>query len=153
MKKELRYWDANCCFKWIKKEEDFESLKGTIHKAEKDELEIRTSIFTLVEVFYLKDNGNRDKEKSKEIRKFFENRYVITIGLDIPISDLAREIFFDYNISKPADAIHIASAIFDGIPILNTFDRELLDLNGKIGNPPLEIIKPDINYQENFFEE
>lgn len=69
----------------------------------------------------------------------------------IPVAELAREIFFDYNIDYP-DAIHIGSAIFDDIHIFNTFDKDLLKKDGLIGNPPLRIIKPDIPYQESMLE-
>ena len=147
MDKEIIYWDANCCLKWIKQETGFEILKGTMHKAKLDEVEIRTSAFSLVEVFYWKENDRIIKEKSSEIKKFFEEKYVVTIPLDIPIAELAREIYFNYKISSK-DAIHVASAIFDEIHVLNTFDQELLDNNGKIGTPPLKIVKPNIPYQE-----
>lgn len=157
MEKEKIYWDADCCLKWIKKEIGFEDLKGTIFKAENNEIEIRTSAFSLVEVFYWKENNKAIKEKTPEIKKFFEEKYIVTIPLDIPIADLAREIHFIYGID-PADAIHIASALFDEINIFNTYNKHLLDKNGKIVNPnrtndpPLIIIKPNINYQEIMFE-
>lgn len=42
----------------------------------------------------------------------------------------------------PKDAIHVATALVYKLPVLNTFDGVLLDLDGKLGNPPLKIEKP-----------
>lgn len=150
---ELRYWDSSCCLTWLKEEDEFELCKGTLYEASIGNVEIRTSAFTSVEVLYLKTKGEIDKEKSKKvIEEFFNRSYIIPIVVDIPIAELARDIFLDYKVDHK-DAIHVASAIFDEITILNTFDKGLLKKDGIIGNPPLRIIKPDIPYQERIFEE
>ena len=64
-------------------------------------------------------------------------------------------MFWDYQPLKHKDAIHVASALKAKIPILDTFDKYLIGLNGTIGNPPLIIGEPNIQYQEamNFGEE
>jgi len=118
-----------------------------------DVAEIRTSAFTAIETLYLKTKGEIDKEKSKRvIEEFFNRDYIIPIVVDIPIADLARDIFLNYKVGHK-DAIHVASAIWDGISIFNTFDEKLLKKDGKIGNPALQIIKPDIIYEDKLFEE
>ena len=119
---EVRYWDSDCCLKWLKKQEGFELCKGTLYKASKGELQIRTSTFTLIEVMFLTNkSGEIDEEKSRKvIREFFDRNYIIPIVLDIPITELAREIFLEYKLDHK-DAIHVASAIFDGISILTYF--------------------------------
>jgi hypothetical protein len=38
---------------------------------------------------------------------------------------------------KPNDALHIASAIMAGVSIMDTFDKDLIKLDGMIGTPPL----------------
>jgi len=145
---DIVYWDSNCCLKWLKEEEGFERCKGTLKKASKKELQIRTSSYTLIEVLYLETNGEIDRDKSeKAIKDFFDSYHVIPIVPDIPLMEKAREIFFDFNI-KPPDLLHVASAIYDGIEIFHTFDDKLLKKDGMIGNPPLKIIKPHIDYQE-----
>jgi predicted nucleic acid-binding protein len=149
---ELRYWDSCCCLTWLNEDEDFELCKGTLDEASRGNIQIRTSTFTPIEVLYLKTKGEIDKEKSKRvIEEFFNRSFIIPIVVDVPIADLAREVFLDYGIDHK-DAIHIASAIYDGISIFNTFDRDLLKKDGKIGNPALRIIKPDIIYKDRLFE-
>lgn len=154
MDKEVVYWDACCCLKWIKKEEGHERLRGILNKAKNGDIEIRTSAFSLYEVFYHRDEKGIDEEKSLKIPDFFTENYVVTIGLDIPIANLARKIFFDYNIERP-DTIHIASAIFDKIKVFHTYNEHLLDQDRKIFDPlnpndsPLRIIEPPfIVFQE-----
>ncbi len=150
---ELRYWDSCCCLTWLNEEEEFELCRGTLHEASLGNAQIRTSAFTSIEVLYLKTKGKIDKEKSKRvIEEFFNRDFILSIVVDIPIADIARDIFLNYGVGHK-DAIHVASAIYDEIPIFNTFDKELLKIDGTVGNPPLRIIKPDIIYEDKLFEE
>lgn len=149
---ELRYWDSCCCLTWLEEQTEFELCRGTLHEASQGNVQIRTSAFTPIEVLYLKTKGKIDKEKSKRvIEEFFNRDFIIPIVVDIPIADLARDIFLNYGVGHK-DAIHVASAIYDEIPIFNTFDKNLLKKDGVIGNPPLRIIKPDIIYEDKLFE-
>jgi len=48
---------------------------------------------------------------------------------------MARDFIRDHK-TAPKDAVHVATAVRVGIPLLDTFDGELVDHNGKIGEPP-----------------
>ena len=43
------------------------------------------------------------------------------------------------------DAAHIATALRWHVPLLETYDDRLLNLNGLEGNPPLAILEPKWN--------
>lgn len=150
---EYRYWDSNCFLCWLKKEPGYEKCKGVIQKSEQGEIQIITSALTIAEVIYLKPNDKIDRKKSDEIYRFFENEYIIPISVDRFIAEMARELLWDYQALKPKDAIHVASAIRTKTIIFDTFDGDLIDLSGTIGNPPLIIGEPNIPYQEEMFEE
>lgn len=143
-----RYWDSSCFLGWLKKEEDkYLTCKGVIQKAEKDEILILTSAFTLVEVLYLNHEAKIPPKEASIVSKFFENEYIRTVALDRIIAEKAQSLVWDHNI-KPKDAAHIATAIHLGLDIFDTFDDRLISrANGKIGNPPLRINKPDVEYQ------
>ncbi len=142
-----RYWDSDCIFKWLEEQEDYEKCKGTLEKAKAGKLEIVTSALTIAEVLYLKTKGKIDKERSLDVHKFFAHTFILIQPLDRFIAEFARDIVWKYNV-HPKDAVHIASALWDEIPILNTFDNGLLKKDGIIGSPPLRITTPDIDYQE-----
>jgi len=146
-----RYWDSSCIFNWLYEQEGFESCRGTLEKAKAGELEIVTSALTIAEVLYLKTKGRIDKERSLEVHKFFAHEFILIQPLDRFIAESARDIVWEYNV-HPKDAVHVASALWDKIPILNTFDLDLLNKDGIIGDPPLKIIKPDIIYEDKLFE-
>lgn len=147
MKETKRYWDSSCFLGWLKNEVDkVDECRGVIHGCESGQLKIVTSTFTLVEVLYLKNKQKIPKEEARLIRDFFEHRYIITIEVDRRIAEKAQEIFWDYEI-KPKDSIHAASALLSGSKILETFDPDFLVLDGKIGNPPIQIKRPHFPYQ------
>ena len=131
----------------VKNESDkVDECRGVIQGCESGQLKLVTSTLTLAEVLYLKNKQKIPKQESQLIRDFFEHRYIILIALDRRIAEKAQEIFWDYDI-KPKDAIHVASALFAGIKILETFDPEFLVLDGKIGTPPIQIKRPSFPYQ------
>lgn len=159
MDKEVIYWDACCCLKWINQEKGCEKLKGLLDKAKKGEIEIRTSALSYVEVFLNKDKERVDEAKSFEIPKFFKEHYVVIINIDLPISKLARLIYFNYKIDQNTDAVHLASAVFDGISVFHTYNEHLLKKDKMIVDPlnpytvPLRIIvPPDYYIQESLLE-
>ena len=65
--------------------------------------------------------------------------------LDRFIAEEARALVWDHNVA-PKDAVHIATALRREVHIeqLDTFDRKLIGLSGRLGDPPLLIGKPEI---------
>lgn len=154
MPKNRRYWDSDIFFTWLKKEKNkYDKCRGIMKEFEKGELEIFTSALTIAEVLYLKGREKIDKEKSKKIVEFFKNESIVIVNLDRYIAGMARDFVWNYKVA-PKDAIHVASAVKSKIPVLDTFDGELIKLSNEIGeDPPLKITIPDIPFQEDFLDE
>ncbi len=147
-----RYWDSNCFLGWLKKESGkYEKCQAVIEKAELGELEIITSAFTLAEVLYLRGKDKIEPDQAAMIRDFFTNEYIILINVDRGIAELAQNVVWNNGI-RPKDAIHVASALKAGVPVLDTFDEGLLKMNNMIGDPALVITEPNIPHQEALFE-
>lgn len=81
------------------------------------------------------------------IADFFKNDFIIIRNLDRKTGTYARELIWKYSKLKPKDSIHLATAILCKVPELNTFDGELLSLNGRITNASIKICVPNIPYQ------
>lgn len=110
-----------------------------IDSAERGETEIVVSALAEAEVVKV-DPADPDSET--KIREFFARPYVIRVALDIRVAEMAREIVRTYGL-KPLDAVHVATALRAKVPTLETFDQEMIDkVNGKEGNPPLQIRNP-----------
>ena len=148
MKDQRRYWDTSCFLAWLKNEQDkVGNCTGIIQACEDGQLKLMTSTLTLVEVLYLNFKDKIPKTESDKIRAFFENDYIVTIPLDRMIAEKAQDLVWDFGV-KPKDAVHVASALFAGTRIFDTFDDELSkSFNQKIGEPTIYMGKPSHSYQ------
>ena len=120
-----------------------EACSKIIAQAELGELEIVVSVFATIEVAYLK--GYEDEVAEARIRELFSRNYIIPVAIDVTFSSLARNLIRKYrDISKitPADAAHLATAIQQKIPLIETTDSRLLQLDGLEGEPPIKIRRP-----------
>ena len=143
-----RYWDAATFLGWLNGEQEKVKVsKGVISEGESGSLKIVTSAFTIAEVIYLKGHPKITVDKKEMVCRFFENDYIVTVAVDRFVAESARELLWQHKALKPKDAIHVATALYKNIQIFDTFDEGLIRLNGKIGNPPLQIGKPDLPYQ------
>lgn len=144
-----RYWDSDCFLGWFKKNEPDKAAdcQGVVQAAELGEAKIVTSALTLTEVIKLKNHPSLKAEDEAIIKKFFENDFIIIRNVDRFVAEHARELIWKYPHLKPKDSIHVATAIDSEVDVLDTFDGDLLRLDGKIGNPGLKITKPDMPYQ------
>ncbi|MGH7949490.1 MAG: PIN domain-containing protein, partial [Candidatus Binataceae bacterium] len=68
-------------------------------------------------------------------------------NLDRSVAEYARQLIWQYPALKPKDSIHVATAIKEKLPVLDSFDDGLLSLDGAIGTPPLPIGKPHVPEQ------
>lgn len=148
------YWDACAWIAYINQEKAIQLRDGTIEnrfakcrevleQANNKKLEIVTSAFTLAEVC-----------KKPEIREspldhlpaFFERSYIVIVPVDMAIGLKAQNMQVSGLVSlRPADTIHLASAIRAKVKELHTFDRGILKLDGLIpgaDGSPIKICKP-----------
>jgi len=148
-KKELVYWDACTFLSWFNDIEEPENAKkclGTIEAAKKEEVIIVTSAITLTEVIKLKGKKYLFQEHEKTIKDFFENEFIIIVGVDRRIAEYARDLIWKYPHLNPKDSIHLSTALKNKISVLNSFDSDFLKLNGLIEN--IEITEPNKTYQQ-----
>lgn len=105
------------------------NARHIVDAARRGDLEIWVSEFSHVEVAYLA--SEKDSAKAETIiTDFFDESYIVPVSLDPFVSKKARELIRKYRI-KGKDAIHVASALVHGVPIVETFDIPLLNKMAK----------------------
>ncbi|MCZ4281188.1 PIN domain-containing protein [Kiloniella laminariae] len=148
------YWDACTWIAYINQEKEIALKDGTVEnrfskclevldRANNKKLEIVTSAFTLAEV--CKKPEIRDSPL-ENLTGFFEKSYIVIVPVDMSIGRRAQHMQASGLVSlKPADSIHLASAIRAKVTELHTFDSGILKLDGVVpgfDGKPLKICKP-----------
>lgn len=148
MKKPVHYWDSVVWLGILKKEENkVDVCIQLLNKAERGEMKIVASSITLTEVVHLTGFQRLTPQIESDIQSFFEHSYIAIRAVDRRTAELARELVWRYHEQKlrPKDAIHAATASLANVDELNTYDDDLLSLDGKIrcaDGKPLRILKP-----------
>jgi predicted nucleic acid-binding protein len=140
---ERRYWDAACFIAWFNEEPGRVETCGSILRAmEEGQIELVTSAFTITEVLLPKGGKKLAPELRQQVTEFFRKPQLILVAVDRPLAEAAQRYVWDFNV-RPKDAIHVASAIRARAPALETYDRDLIKLSGRVGgNPVLQIREP-----------
>ena len=140
----LRYWDACTFLGWLNEEVDkIDECRAVINMAKANETRIVTSSITLAEVVKLKGHAAITKDKEETIRAFFMHEWIVVEELDRFTAEYARQLVWAHGLD-PKDCIHVATAVGARVPLLETFDAELLKRSGQIGDPPLLISRPEL---------
>ena len=109
------------------KEPRFEMCREVLRRADKGEVEIATSAFTLAEVCKRRAEAY---DPTINLPAFFDQRFIILVPVDKQVGLLAQNLQLSgVGGPKPADATHVASALVWDIPILHTFDGPLRKLD------------------------
>lgn len=146
---EDRYWDSSVFLAWLLPEpENADKCKGVISLAEGGDLRIVASTITLTEVVKLKKSPRLKKEQEEIIKLFFDNEFIILRNVDYFVAEYARNLIWAHSHLKPKDSIHLATAHILQLEFLDTFDEDLLKLNGLITNPRISIGHPNVGSQE-----
>ena len=141
---ERRYWDSDCFLGWLQAEPDKEEFcRQVLEAAEESRVLLITSALTLAEVLYLRGRSPIPRERKEQVVTFFKNEYIAVRNVTRHVAEYARELVWENGIA-PKDAIHVATALDARVPLLNTFDGDLLAKSGMVGNPPLVIAKPSV---------
>lgn len=148
------YWDACTWIAYINQEKAVTLKDGSVEnrfakclevldRANNKKLEIVTSAFTLAEVC---KNPEVRESPLENLPGFFERSYIVTVPVDMSIGRRAQHMQASGLVSlKPADSIHLASAIRAKVSELHTFDGGILKLDGLIpgaDGKPIKICKP-----------
>lgn len=153
------YWDACIWICLIKQEAGrIDSCRYIIEMAQKGEIEIWTSAFTLAEVFKRRCGSETSEMPASDDQAFEDylaQEYIQLVQVDVDVGTAARRLLRKFPaIGKPQDAIHVATAAIHSVDALHTFDRsDLLGLDGlipmanggklKICVPPNPPVVPD----------
>jgi predicted nucleic acid-binding protein len=145
------YWDACAWIGLIRQEPDkIDSLRYVIEMAQKGQVEIWTSAFTLAEVFKRKCAGEQvglEPTEDTAFEDYLEQDYVQRVQVDVDVGTAARRLLRRFpQIRKPQDAVHAATAALHSVDELHTFDGDdLLPMDGLIpmqNGQKLKICKP-----------
>lgn len=145
----LLYWDSCPFIALIGNDNERREMCRLIMKeAEKGNLRIVTSALTFAEVIRPEPDGEPilDTEQELQVLQFLGNEYIIVRWVDRQIGNMARQVARQTGL-KPPDAIHVATALRIEANILHTYDRKILNQNGKVGIPPLQIEEPQWSVQ------
>ncbi len=150
------YWDTCLFIAYLKNSPDeheqaaAEAVDALIRSAQLPTRERLIVVSTLV-LAELRRHPSHDESRYDIVRDIFHtNRpYVRVVTLTPRIADLASSIGSENPRLAPADTVHVATAISEGVDSLLTLDGrhehgrrrrpDLLFYDGKIGNPPLPI--------------
>ena len=144
------YWDSPAFLALINRDKSPEELlkcNDVWAAAEKGLVHIVTSTLTTVEVIYMKGTPKLDPTKRPLVSNFFRQPFISQKPLTREIAELARDIVWDTPV-KPKDAIHVATAAFNKVRQIHTFDDQLcnlgtVDVNGFV----VSIMKPHFQAQ------
>src|SRR5262249_2514454 len=116
------YWDSCVFIDRLQRSPDkIVVLEELTDAARAAKLIIVASTLCIAETVKIGTGDAGSKSQSESIFKFFENPWIELVQVDFEIAKLAHEISRDYGV-KPADAIHVATAIKAKVEVLHTYD-------------------------------
>lgn len=113
--------------------------QAILNSARNGQIDFFTSTLTLVEVFKVPETLDEEKAEQK-ISAFFRNRWICKQIVDWYIAQEARKLQRQFPHLSGRDAIHLATAVYLGTELLNTYDEDLIKCNGQV--PNLTICEP-----------
>lgn len=149
MARDQYYWDSNAFSGHLNDEADkVAECEPVLKEGEKGHILLVTSALTIAEVLFIRPGGPKlPPEKREAVERFFKADYITVRNVTRATAELARDVFWDHGI-KPKDAIHVATACLFNIPVLHTFDGDLLSKSGiVVDGHTLRIEKPHIPHQ------
>lgn len=146
------YWDSCVIIDFLQQDASrYPTLRSIVEEARAGKIILVTSALAVAEVVKLGCSGGSAAVQQAMIQGFFDYEFVEVRDVNRDIAERAASICRQHSI-KPADAIHVATAEKVGSRCLQTYDglnkdqtvkrRCLLEMDGKIGTPPLHIAVP-----------
>ncbi len=112
--------------------------ESLITQAKDGDVEILTSSLTLAEVYKFKcgpDPKELAAKKDLLFEEYLRQPFVFQVQVDDAVGSTARRLLRKHSppLKKPSDAIHLATAVFNNVDVMYTFDSEnLLPLSGLV---------------------
>ena len=91
--------------------------------AEQGQFQIAASTFLYTEVIRVPGTGQIPANVEATITGYLEREFIAWIEVDLPLARKARELARQHGL-KPADAVHLATAIRANCDQLMTWDRD-----------------------------
>ncbi len=141
------YLDSSVWISWLKGDirdgVDRKAIVSDILRAaERGDFKVYVSAFSLAEVH--KVAGDRHEklapDEAADILGYFENDYVVIVDVDRNVGEKAHLLCAEHPTLKPADAIHLASALRAKCDTILAWDRPLT----KIERGDIHIEEPQI---------
>jgi predicted nucleic acid-binding protein len=117
------------------KEDRYASCRPIIDLAVRGTIEIAVSGLCLAEVVRSSASGTTSKDA---VAAYFEGDHILIVPVDRLVGTRARDLIYSQSekktehTPKPADAVHIATALISNADELHTFDDKLIGLTGKL---------------------
>lgn len=154
------FWDS-CVFVRLlsktgdpKKLAEQEICKQCLQAAIDGKIEIVISTASIAEVVKTEDlvEPPVPEDVREKIRSLFNEPYIVPISADLVIAQDARNLIWSHSWLKAIDSIIVASAVYAKVDELFSYDglgkeKGILDLDAKVGIPPLKIKKPHFEGQ------
>lgn len=129
MAPERRVWCTCTIIDYLAGKAWAEPCKRVVERAAAGAIEIVVS--TLAEAEVVKLDGHLHADAEAMIDEFFNRSYIVRVGIDPLVARRARSIVRDLGL-KPLDSVHVATAVEQEIPILETYDEGIIGkANGK----------------------
>ena len=139
-----RLWDSNIVLDYLGgRDEHMEAMAGILGQGTQGNLEIVVSTLAIAEVAYL--DGFTDERAEQRIREFFGREYVIVAAIDERVGEVTQGVVRKYHRQgrvNPRDALHLATAIRYGVPIVETTDKGFLFFDRLEGEPAVRVRHP-----------
>jgi predicted nucleic acid-binding protein len=133
------YWDSNVWLGFINDESGkADRCRHVLNEARLGNYEIWTSALTLAEVFKVSDEKGKPFplpfNRDIEFENFVQQGFVVIVQVDADIGIDARRLLRKYQVlKKPADGVHLASALANSMDEMHTFDDvNLTPLSGLV---------------------
>ncbi|RLK13337.1 putative nucleic acid-binding protein [Micromonospora sp. M71_S20] len=115
------YLDS-CAFLYVLNQtEGYEPVADLLRLADAGQVTVMTSPLILVEVRGAPRSADFDMARENRVRRMIDNPRLLLVEFDRPVALKARDLSWRYRL-KPADAIHLASAVIGEANAFMTFD-------------------------------
>ena len=137
-----RFWDASCFLTLLNDEAGAEDCEYILNQAKQSKTIIHVSPIVQIEVVRPKGSSSPLPTEARDrIQAFIENDFIKWRMIDRKIANDAQNLCWDYGL-HPRDASHLAVAMDLRCDLLETYDRDLLKLNGRIPSGAPDIQRP-----------
>ena len=146
----IRAWDAVVVIDFLEgnqRSKDYR-LRDIVADDDNNGRRILVSRFCTAEVAYFgSDTSNAAVEET--IVGFFDSEIVVVAELTDEIAKIARDLTREFRFGA-ADAVHVATAIYHGVPLIETFDCGMLQRGQRLneaGKYGIDIARPALSGQ------